>query len=279
MNKAMFRIILYAIVIILLVGILTIGIGVKLLTFDHAVETETSSAIVSSQEVRRLNIDWAAGDVTIRAADVTDIFFSETCEANAKPMTWQKNGDTLSISFSKNKHRIGIHSTTGKTLLIEVPRDWVCQKLDLEITAASLHVENLTVTELDFEGASGDCNFSNCTVGSLEMSAAAGHVTFSGCLDQMEFEGGSGNLELMIWNDPQSISLEVGTGNLDLTLPANCGFTAQVSTLSGDFSSDFPTNQTGNRHVFGNGSCRIEIEALSSNIAIHQGQEAENCDH
>ena len=279
MNKAMFRIILYAIVIILLVGILTIGIGVKLLSFDHAEETETSSGIVSSQEVRRLNIDWAAGDVTIRAADVTDIFFSETCDANAKPMTWQKKGDTLSISFTKDKHRIGIHDTTGKTLLVEVPRDWVCQELDLEIAAAALHVENLTVTELDFEGASGNCNFSNCTVGSLEMSAAAGRVTFSGCLDQMEFEGGSSDLEMMVWNTPQSISLEAGTGNLDLTLPADCGFAADVSVLSGDFSSDFPTNQTGNRHVYGDGSCRIEMEALSGNITIHQGQEAENCDH
>ena len=275
----MFRIILYSMAILLLVGILTIGIGVKLLSFDHAEATESASGTVSSQEVRRISIEWDAGDVTIRAADVTDIFFTETCDAKAKPMAWQKNGDTLAISYSKNKNRIGIHSTTGKALLIEVPREWVCQELDLEVSATSLHVENLTIKELDFDGAAGDCRFDNCTVGSLEMSAAAGDVTFSGCLDQMEFEGGSGDLKLMIWNDPQSISLEAASGDLDLTLPADCGFSAEINVLSGDFTSDFPTNQRGNRHVYGNGSCRIEMKALSGDISIHQGQEAENCDH
>ena len=263
----------------MLMGFLLIGIGVNLFAFDGNSGTETASGTVSAQEVGRLDIDWAAGSITIRTGDVTDIIFTETGDGNTTPMHWQKSGDTLKISFSTKNHLIGINTEGSKDLLIEVPKDWICKKLDLDLAAASLYVENLTITELDFDGASGDCQFGSCTVGSLEMSAASGNVTFSGCLDQMEFEGVSGNLELIAWNCPQSISLEAGSGNLNLFLPTNCGFTAQVNVLSGDFVSDFPTDQIGGRHIYGDGSCRIEVNALSGDISIHQSQEAENCDH
>jgi len=41
--------------------------------------------------------------------------------------------------------------------------------------------------------------------------------------------------------------------------------------LSSQFSSDFETSTQNGRHVFGDGSCRIRVEAVSGSVHIYKG--------
>ena len=60
------------------------------------------------------------------------------------------------------------------------------------------------------------------------------------------------------------------SGDLDLTLPADSGFTLEKSTMSGDFSSDFPTVSQNGKYLCGDGACRIDFNAASGDISIRK---------
>ena len=62
------------------------------------------------------------------------------------------------------------------------------------------------------------------------------------------------------------------SGDLDLTLPENSGFTLSLDALSGNFRSTFPTTAQGNTYVCGDGSCRITVSALSGDVTINKAE-------
>ena len=41
--------------------------------------------------------------------------------------------------------------------------------------------------------------------------------------------------------------------------------------MSSDFSSDFATTIQNGRHVCGDGSCQIQMDAMSGNVIIRKG--------
>jgi hypothetical protein len=45
-----------------------------------------------------------------------------------------------------------------------------------------------------------------------------------------------------------------------------------MNTVSGNFTSYFPTTQNGNRYVSGDGSTYIEIDNVSGNLIINKAE-------
>ena len=58
------------------------------------------------------------------------------------------------------------------------------------------------------------------------------------------------------------------SGDLTLTLPEDAGFTVSLDAMSSDFSSDFPTVKKNKSYVCGDGHCKIEVSAMSGDVAI-----------
>ena len=59
--------------------------------------------------------------------------------------------------------------------------------------------------------------------------------------------------------------------DLDITLPGSCGFTAYLDTLSGTFTSDFAVTPSGDKSIFGDGSCQIEVSSISGDLTLRKG--------
>lgn len=296
--NAIIRILIWSIVILMLIGILFAGLGLNRMSFSptiirtDAVPVETTMLAehmqnaepgekytVSADAVRELEIEWAAGDILIQPSDVDAITFSEDDVADAKyAMVWKQKGDTLSISFCEDnkglKFGINVNADFSKDLTILVPRDWVCQSLEIDAASATVEVNDMTIREVDFDGASGTCEFENCTVGSFEIDTASGDVNFIGTLDSLDFDGASANIYAVLDNTPSRLDLDTMSGDLDITLPEDTGFTVSMDGMSSDFSSDFETSMQNGHHVHGNGSCRINVDAMSSDVVIRKGSSA-----
>ena len=94
-----------------------------------------------------------------------------------------------------------------------------------------------------------------------------GHII--GCL--MLFLAGviggstSGEVDLALRKCPDKIELTTVSGDVDLELPRNAGFTLRYSTASGDLESDFPL--TAGR-TYGDGSGSITIDTTSGDLKI-----------
>jgi DUF4097 and DUF4098 domain-containing protein YvlB len=189
-------------------------------------------------------------------------------------MVWKVRDGKLSIQYAENKKvSLGINTQwdeISKDLLIEVPIDWQCDSLEVIAAVASLDVKDLTIREMEFDGASGSCVFDNCAVEKLDLDTASGNVHFTGSLQQLECDAASADILLELSNVPRSLDMDTASGDLDVTLPADTGFTVTLDTLSGDFESDFDTTMRGGSYVAGNGRCRIDVDAMSGDVTIRK---------
>ena len=75
----------------------------------------------------------------------------------------------------------------------------------------------------------------------------------------------SGEVDLALRKCPDKIELTTVSGDVELELPRNAGFTLRYSTASGDLESDFPL--TAGR-TYGDGSGSITIDTTSGDLKI-----------
>ena len=232
---------------------------------------------LDAASIRNMEIEWASGAIVIKPMDITEIRISEEgVNQSSDPMVWKVKDGKLVIQYSRNTdHDFGIGLLQGKdvkNLTIQVPRNWSCNSLEIDAASASLEVQDLTIREMEFDGASGTCIFNNCTVENLDLDTASGDVLFKGSLTQMECDAASANIILELISIPKSLDLDTASGNLDLTLPEDAGFTVTMDTVSGEFTSDFTTTQRNGSYVAGNGRCRIDVDAMSGCVMIRKVQ-------
>jgi len=232
---------------------------------------------LDAASIREIEIEWAAGSIRIQPKDITEIRIAEKgVNQSEKPMVWKVRDGKLAIQFAENmKISLGTGLNWGdfsKELIIEVPADWQCNSLEVTAAVASLEVSNLTIREMEFDGASGTCVFDNCNVEKLDLDTASGDVRFTGSLQQLDCDAASADIVLELTNVPRSLDMDTASGDLDVTLPAEAGFTVSMDTMSGDFDSDFETTRRNGSYVAGNGRCRIDVDGMSGNVNIRKGQ-------
>lgn len=286
-TNAIIRIVLFSIAIFVLLGILGLGLGITSFMVDfgdheqsdeisHSPAQMDSGAVTADPgKIRELEIEWAAGTITIQpSADITEIRIAENEPSDDRyKMVCSHSGDTVSIQFCKESIKFpsfGITTDISKDLLILVPADWICGSLEIDAASADVMISGLSIRELDFDGASGNCELKDCTVGSMDIDAASGNVSFSGSLDSLDFDGASADCTLVLSNCPDRIDLDGMSGDLDITLPADCGFTARIDGLSVNFSTDFEAQNYDGTYVHGDGACKINVDAMSGDVMIRK---------
>lgn len=286
-RNAIARIILYSIAILLLGSILLGGLILNTVAtnfeWDNFLQGSWTDAggelssvgSVPSSEIRNIQIDWSTGSITIVPGDVDAITYQETgCKDDNDRMVLAMADDTLIIHFTNTRVFWGITIDTPKDLLITVPRDWSCNELEIDVASAQVTIRDLTIETVDFDGASGVCKFENSQVGHLDMDTASGDVRFNGMLQELDLDAASASCTLVLTQAPKRIDADMASGDLDITLPENSGFSMKLDAVSGDFSSDFPTTIQNDCHVYGDGSCRINVSAMSGDVVIRKAEDS-----
>lgn len=286
-TNAIIRIVLYSIVIALLLGTLGVFLAFDRYAFNNA-EISWSSPIVTTgsgefhqesheaagtEPITHIDIEWTAGTITIQPGDTDRIQLSESGNFDTdEAMVYHQYGSKLTIEYQERDVYIGIYSTPSKDLTITVPRDWQGTSISIDAASARLNMNGITVREVELDSASGVAVFDSCTIEDLDIDTASGDVDFSGTLNTLEFEAASAQLRAVLKNVPSRMEVDTLSGDVDITLPVGCGFTATCDTVSGKFSSDFETTRKDKAYVYGDGRCRIVINAMSSDVHIRKGE-------
>lgn len=284
-TNAIIRIIIWSIVIFLLLCTL----GSSLLYRQYRMESVLAATEVPADydlveapdqyqafdatSIHDLDIQWAAGKIIILSdPDVDGIYVREAEPLEEKyRMECTQKGDTLTIAFCKDI-RSGLGFSIGKEvykdLTIHVPTDWHCDSLEIDAAASNLEVYSLTIGEVDFDGASGVCEFADCQVGSLDVDTASGDIHFSGNLKELDMDAASASFYGKLETTPERVDLDSMSGNLELRLPEDAGFTVRIDGMSSKFRSDFTTTARNGSYICGDGRCLIQVDAMSGDVTI-----------
>lgn len=247
-------------------------------------ESESSAASsygisLDPRQIREIDIEWAAGHITIEPANVDALEISESSVSQSKyAMVWNQHNDKLSIRFCENaslSFGFGNIDMVSKDLTILVPMGWELDSLEIDAAYAALDVKNLVIRKMDFDGASGTCNFDNCAIGDLDLDTASGDIYFTGTLEVLDCDAASASVFAVFDNVPRSIDMDSMSGDLDITLPSSAGFTVSMDALSSDFTSDFGYSKKNGNYYRGDGKCKITLDAMSGDLYIRESKEAD----
>lgn len=251
-------------------------------SLSPAGSADPDTITLDPRQINEIDIEWAAGDITIEPAEVDAIQFSESAsEKNKHPMVWKQNNDKLTIRFSENQtldfgFGITLNDVVSKDLTILVPIGWECESLEVDAASATLEVKNMVIEEVDFDGASGICKFENCTIRELDVDTASGDIYFTGSLDVLDCDAASASLYAVFDNAPSRIDMDSMSGDLDITLHQGVGFTVSMDALSSDFHCEFGYSQKKDgTYSRGDGKCRINLDALSGDLYIREYKTAD----
>ena len=292
-NNAITRIIIWSIVTVLLVGIL-VSLMVRTNPINKLV-SETPLAVTapvetvvpekewrsserttfSASEVQEIEIEWVAGDILIQPHDTDTIEVREDGLSDERyAMVLRCREGELKIQFCdedmSRMFGVGFDTEISKDLTIYVPRDWECESLELDVASAKVEVNDMVIGEVDFDGASGTCEFENCTVKEVDIDTASGDVRFIGTLNILDCDAVSASVYAVLANTPSRLDLDSLSGDLDITLPGDAGFTLSMNAMSSHFSSDFETVMKNGNYFCGDGQCRINVDAMSGDVIIRK---------
>lgn len=292
-SNAIIRIVIWSIVLVFLVSVLVAFVAEERYLNDYSVATvpmniaeatpvkslpNEEKLVMDSRSIDGIEIEWAAGDITILPKDVEEITISESDVKDEKyAMRWHVDDRKLEISFCEERMMSGLGISLGadisKDLYIFVPRDWDCRSLEIDAAAATVEISDMTIGELDLDGASGIVRLNNCDVRDLDIDTASGDVFFSGSLDALDFDAASANFTGKFRNTPSRIDMDSMDGNLDITLPEDCGFALSMEGMSKSFHSGFYGTENRNGiHTYGDGRCRIKVDGMSCEVTIRKGE-------
>jgi len=284
-TNAIIRIVLFSLAILVLLGILLSVISFDLLRFDTSVQADRIDRVVEqidmhdiTPDIRNIEIDWVAGSITFQKDPyAADISVHELSPVDSKyKMVLKQSGQTLKIKYSDQdsvNFPFGVNVDISKDLIITVPENWSCNSLEIDSASAEVIVNDLSIQEFDFDGASGVCKLNNCSIGELDIDTASGDVHFSGTLETLDCDAVSSDCNIEVFNIPHSMKIDGLSGDLDLILPPDAGFTCNLDSMSGSFDTDFSYIMHGDAYVCGNGDCKIKVSAMSGAINILKGIE------
>lgn len=280
-RSAIVRIVIFSIAIFLMLGILIVGIAAGYLALnDEFMSNFSSDAIISgeteavtqiaAEDVSEIEIDWVSGNIKIVGTDSTNqITISESLvEDKEYEMVCKREGRKLIIVFCSKKINWGVNIPFSKDLIIEVPMGWICQGVELDTASADLLISDVNINELDIDSASGKCQILQCNITDMDIDTASGDIYFEGQLGNLELDAASADCKFILLEETSSLSFEMASGNLELVLPDDQGFTCKVDTASGSFCNNYENHHKHDSYAHGDGSCRIQVQALSGNVTI-----------
>lgn len=272
-------------------GIYTMG---RSIFEDSSKMVASSSGTAAVADVREIKIQWAVGQVKIQRGTGTEITFTETCArklTDKETMRYSIENGKLHIAYSESGlQALNLIGLPEKNLTVTVPasselsfqeiqvetasaelliQDVQAEKIDLESASGYILTENISAEKLEASAISGKIDMKNFTAEKLDVGTTSGRVTMQGKAAQVDIEAVSGDTELQLDNVPAKLDMEAVSGSINIIVPESAdGFSAEVTTVSGNFRCEHPSVQNGQRYVVGAGKGEFECNTVSGNITI-----------
>ncbi len=229
-------------------GLVTLG------SQGNADKYTMGGASLDASKVKELEIDWLGDSVTISTYDGNELVFSETSEeslVDSRTMHYRLDDDgTLEIVFGKPGVKMEGKEVPDKRLTVMVPRTLLLEKVELNGVGYNVLMDSVRCEDLEANHVWSSITLNECEIENVEVNGVSTIVeaTFSKMPEEMELNNVSGSTMLYV--------------------PENAGISIVSSGLISDFESDLPCVRKGSKRIIGDGSCKIESNAVTGKLKI-----------
>lgn len=269
-----------------------------------------SCKLVQEQEfnpsdVHDIEVMWGSGDVLLAPGSGDKVVVREEAlpgasgempqkawicaEDGCLKVRWNEDGSTsTSLDNQENANRrvaievpssmaalgdVSIAGTSGSYTVGQLG----CKALDVSLTSGDAKLTDMTAEQASISLLNGDATVRGATIDSLDVSLTSGDADISGAFnDYLGVSAVSGDATASCSSVmPKQVDVSFTSGDVTLCLPQNAGFTADVSTVSGDFSTDFNLLEAsgGNGAVTyrnGDGSASVHASFTSGDFELRK---------
>lgn len=218
---------------------------------------ESGTERFSPDEVRRIDLGWVSGKVTLESGRGDQIELTERASRTLKDgekLRWKLENGTLFVRYCEN----GMRNLPEKELTLTVPADWTAEWIDLGVTSGDVTLRSIRVSDqLELTATSGDMRAESCSAGRIEAEATSGSLALLDCVCRtLEAETTSGAVQVRCEAEKMSLSATSGTIYCE-DVPARCD--VECSTTSGEVFMRLSDTRDGQR---------IEIETTSGDVHL-----------
>jgi DUF4097 and DUF4098 domain-containing protein YvlB len=260
----------------------------------------SDEARVSAANIKKIKIDWVAGNVTLRVGSGDEIVFSETSYrtlTDRQKMRYTvSDSGVLQIRYCENLNNIFNWfnldaNMPAKTLTLEVPASLIGQlaevnvdsvsatidlsgvygtKTELSTVSGEVHCTDISTDELDVSTTSGSIVCENCVARKLDIENVSGSIRAEGEYADVDAETVSGSITLGLAIVPDKIDVDGVSGSVNVSLPENASFTARLDTVSGALNCAFPGTLGNDMVVVGDGKANFHFSTVSGSLNIEK---------
>lgn len=248
--------------------------------------------------ISAVNIQIVTGAVWVSAGDGGGIFLRT--DGDERQLHWEQDGSTLNISsrgsgdtlyvavpddilgnltINASSADVMIDTVNINTLDIttvsgDVRAGWVnAAEITVKTTSGDVYLDGLTTDSLNVSTASGDVEGLSSTARILEAKSISGGLEMDLLgAERIALETTSGGIDMFLaaadWT-AGSMDLRSRSGDIDLGLPAELGFTLTFDTTSGDAELEMAClRPSQNVYVWGDGACGIGVNTISGGLEV-----------
>ncbi len=226
--------------------------------------------------VEALSIDWANGNVKVVYGDVSAVSIAETCKkelTDEKKMQWYLDGTKLWIKTPKEKGFITFGSGYERELTVTLPEGSVLDGLAADSSAGDITIE-VNVREISADSSAGDILIRAAEpVDKIYLDSSAGNIDLAAPqIGRLEVDTSAGDVAIETAAF-ESASLDSSAGNVTMKMPADISFTAEIDLSAGDFTSEFPLKNDGEKYICGSGEGDLIIDVSAGDVSFLEAKQ------
>lgn len=141
--------------------------------------------------------------------------------------------------------------------------------LNIENVSGRIDVSQLNCeNDIDIDTVSGSVSLKKIIANRLDLDFVSSRIDISGSILRMNIDGVSGNLYLAMYQAPQEIDCDTVSGDVELIIPDNDGFTAKLDSVSGEINSNFATSYKQKQLIYKDGGNIYRFDSVSGDVTI-----------
>ena len=210
------------------------------IAYEHPEHYSVGDATII-QPVNKISIDWVAGAVSIQYSNDNSFRIREESDStltDSLRMRYCIDEDgELEIKFCQNgNYRNGRLVNINKRLVVEVPHEASLDDVNIDMVDGLINYDSVWCHELNLDVV---------------------------------------NVATTVWTPtlPDEINVDAVKATLRLFVANTAGVTLEMDGIKTSLDSKLPVRKEGKKTVIGDGHCRVDIDAVSSEVYINELKE------